>query len=88
MMQRFFHFTITCDARRQIPKMILERLVDEYIWQGEEYRRGTASVKERAKRVRELVEAEIKRRNAGKEFERLMARRLAEEEEEKKQQIG
>ena len=81
-MQKFFHFTITCDARRQVPKMILERLVDEYIWQGQEYQSGVASVKDRAKRVRQLIEAEINRRNAQREFDRL---RLGRNGEEKKQ---
>jgi len=81
-MQKFFHFTITCDARRQVPKMILERLVDEYIWQGQEYQSGLASVKDRAKRVRQLIEAEINRRNAQREFDRL---RLGRNGEEKKQ---
>lgn len=81
-MQKFFHFTITCDARRQVPKMILERLVDEYIWQGQEYQSGVASVKDRAKRVRQLIEAEISRRNAQREFDRL---RLGRNGEEKKQ---
>ncbi len=85
-MQRFFHFTITSDARRQIPKMILERLVDEYIWQGQEYQRGVASVKDRAQRVRKLVEAEIARRNVHKEFDRLMSRRMPELELEMEQQ--
>ncbi len=80
-MQKFFHFTITCDARRQIPKMILERLVDEYIWQSQEGQRGVASVKSRAKRVRQLIEAEIARRNARKEFERLLAGRKVEGKE-------
>lgn len=79
-MQKYFHFSITCDARRQIPKMILERLVDEYIWQGQEYRNGTASVKERAKRVQQLIEDEIRRRNAKREFDRLMAIRIQEQE--------
>ncbi|MFA5881711.1 MAG: hypothetical protein WC834_05890 [Eubacteriales bacterium] len=79
-MQKFFHFTITCDARRQVPKMILERLVDEYIWQGQEYQSGVASVKDRAKRVRQLIEAEISRRNAQREFDRL---KLANGEEKK-----
>lgn len=81
-MQKFFHFTITCDARRQVPKMILERLVDEYIWQGQEYQSGVASVKDRAKRVRQLIEAEINRRNAQREFDRL---KLGRNGEEKKQ---
>jgi len=81
-MQRFFHFTITCDARRQIPKMILERLVDEYIWQDQEYKVGKESVKARAKRIRRLIEAEIERRNAHREFERLMARKSEEEHEQ------
>ncbi len=81
-MQKFFHFTITSDARRQIPKMILERLVDEYIWQGQEYQRGTESVKARAKRVRKLIENEIARRNAHREFERIMSRVMNEKQEE------
>ncbi len=72
-MQKYFHFTITCDARRQIPKMILERLVDEYIWQGQEYQKGVASIKERAARVRRLIDMEIDRRNARREFERILA---------------
>lgn len=81
-MQKFFHFTITCDARRQVPKMILERLVDEYIWQGQEYQSGVASVKDRAKRVRQLIEAEISRRNAQREFDRLKLGRNGEEEKQ------
>ena len=82
-MQKYFHFTITCDARRQIPKMILERLADEYIWQGQESIQGKASVKERAIRVQKLIEAEIKRRDAHREFERVMAIRVREEELDK-----
>jgi len=78
-MQRFLHFTITSDAKRQIPKMILERLVDEYIWQEQEYQRGIASIQERAKRVRQLIEAEIDRRNARREFERLLSQANAGE---------
>lgn len=74
MMQKYFHFTITCDARRQIPKMILERLVDEYVWQGSESARGTVSVRERAKRVQQLILAEIDRRKGHREFEKLLAR--------------
>ncbi len=80
-MQKYFHFSITCDARRQIPKMILERLADEYIWQGQEYLSGVSSVKDRAKRVQQLIVAEIKRRNANKEFERLLSNRNIEEQE-------
>lgn len=80
MMQKYFHFTITCDARRQIPKMILERLVDEYIWQSRECGAGSASVRERAKRIRELIEGEINRRNARREFDRIMSNRAREEE--------
>ena len=86
MMQRFFHFTITSDARRQIPKMILERLVDEYIWQGQQYQCGAASVKDRAQRVRKLVETEITRRNVHKEFDRLMNTRVRELEIEQENQ--
>ena len=82
-MQKYFHFTITCDARRQIPKMILERLADEYIWQGQECVQGKASVKERALRVQKLIEVEIQRRNAHKEFERVMAIQVRDEELEK-----
>ncbi len=74
-MQRYFHFTITSDARRQIPKMILERLVDEYLWQEQEAVGGPTSVKVRASRVRELIEAEIKRRSASDEFNRLVSQR-------------
>lgn len=81
-MQKYFHFTITCDARRQIPKMILERLVDEYIWQGEEYGSGVTSVKDRAQRVRALIEKEINRRNAHREFERLLARKDYDDQEQ------
>ncbi len=81
-MQKYFHFTITCDARRQIPKMILERLVDEYIWQGQELRRGVSSIKDRAERVRKLIESEISRRNAHKEFEKLLATRSQDEKDE------
>ena len=87
-MQRFFHFTITSDARRQIPKMILERLVDEYIWQGQEHTSGVTSVKDRAERVRSLVEKEVARRNVHKEFDRLMGRRLREIEIEMEQAEG
>lgn len=82
MLQKFFHFTITSDARRQIPKMIIERLVDEYIWQGQEYLRGTASVQDRAKRIRQLIEAEITRRNAQREFEKLLSKNTPEEKQE------
>lgn len=53
--------------------MILERLVDEYVWQEKQYINGTQSTKGRAKRVRELVENEVVRRNAQKEFNRLLA---------------
>ncbi len=81
-MQKFFHFTITSDAKRQIPKMIIERLVDEYIWQEKEYQRGTESIKARAKRVRQLIENEITRRNAHREFERIMSRVVDEERQE------
>ncbi len=80
-MQKFFHFTITSDAKRQIPKMILERLVDEYNWQGQEQKQGVASVKERSKRVRHLIEVEINRRNAHREFNRLMSDRNVEEKD-------
>ena len=72
-MQKYFHFTITCDARRQIPKMILERLADEYRWQGQEILSGAASVKERAQRVKQLIEAEINRRKAQREFSKLLS---------------
>ena len=72
-MQKYFHFTITCDATRQIPKMILERLADEYIWQWQASAQGTTSVKERARRISKLIRAEIKRRNAEQEFERVMS---------------
>lgn len=85
MLQKFFHFTITSDARRQIPKMIIERLVDEYIWQGQEYLRGTTSVKERARRIRQLIEAEITKRNSQREFDKLLSRN---EKEEKQEQIS
>lgn len=71
-MQRFFHFTITSDARRQIPKMILERLVDEYMWQEQEAHNGPNSVKVRADRVKELIEAEVERRSAKEEFEKII----------------
>lgn len=81
-MQKFFHFTITSDARRQIPKMIIERLVDEYIWQGQEYLRGTASVKDRARRIRQVIEAEVTRRNAQREFDKLLSRNEPEEKQE------
>lgn len=81
-MQKFLHFTITCDARRQIPKLIIERLVDEYLWQGQEYLRGTTSVKNRAKRVRQLIDEEIIKRNAQKEFEKLLSRRNSVKEKE------
>lgn len=77
-MQKFFHFTITCDARRQIPKMILERLIDEYLWQGQEYLRGVASVKDRAKRIRQIIEQEIAKRNMQKEFDSLLSRKKSE----------
>jgi hypothetical protein len=72
-MRKYFHFTITTDAKRQIPKMILERLADEYLWQWEEYTKGATSVKERAQRITELINAEIKRRSAEKEFERMVS---------------
>ena len=72
-MQKYFHFTITCDARRQIPKMILERLADEYRWQGQEILSGAASVKERAQRVNQLIETEINKRNAQREFSKLLS---------------
>lgn len=81
-MQRFFHFTITSDARRQLPKMILERLADEYLWQGHEQFRGTASVKDRAKRIRQLIEAEVERRNVQREFDKLLSRKSAPQQEE------
>lgn len=77
-MQKFFHFTITCDARRQIPKMIIERLVDEYAWQGQECLRGVASVRARAQRIRQLIENEVARRNNQKEFEKVLSRRNSE----------
>ncbi len=78
-MQKFFRFTITCDARRQIPKMLLERLVDEYLWQGQEYLRGPASVKDRTHRVRKIIEQEIIERNAQREFDLLLSRKNSEE---------
>ncbi|WP_418792074.1 hypothetical protein [Phosphitispora sp. TUW77] len=87
-MQRFFQFTITSDARRQIPKMILERLVDEYIWQSQQCQCGAASVKDRAKRVCKLVEAEINRRNVQKDFDRLLNRRMRELEMEQQEKTG
>lgn len=77
-MRKFIHFTITCDARRQIPKMILERLVEEYLWQEQEYLQGTVSVKQRAMRVRQLIEEEIVKRNVQEEFDLLLSRKNAE----------
>lgn len=82
MLQKFFHFSITSDARRQIPKMILERLVDEYIWQGQEFLRGNTSVRERARRIRQLIEAEITKRKAQHEFDKLLSRNDSEEKQE------
>lgn len=79
-MRKYFHFTITCDAKRQIPKMIIHRLADEYLWQGQESEHGVTSVKERARRIRELIQAEIKRRGAQQEFERLITNLLTEEQ--------
>ncbi|MFZ5639668.1 MAG: hypothetical protein ACOY4Q_03145 [Bacillota bacterium] len=72
MLQKFFHFTITCDARRQIPKMILERLVEEYIWQANEGKKGPASIKERATRIQQLIRAEVDRRKAQAEFDKIL----------------
>ncbi len=71
-MQKFFHFTITCDARRQIPKMILERLVEEYLWQENENKKGPLSIKERAGRIQQLIMAEVARRNAQEEFNKFL----------------
>lgn len=71
-MQKFFHFTITCDARRQIPKMILERLVEEYLWQENENKKGPLSIKERAARIQQLIMAEVARRNAQEEFNKFL----------------
>lgn len=72
-MQKFFHFTITCDAKRQIPKMILERLVEEFIWQDNEGKKGPSSIKERASRIQKLIRAEVDRRNAQVEFEKILS---------------
>lgn len=72
-MRKYFHFTITCDAKRQIPKMILERLADEYVWQWQESAQGATSVKERARRIIKLIKAEIQRRDAEEEFERVIS---------------
>lgn len=80
-MQRFFHFTLTSDARRQIPKMILERLVEEYVWQGGEFRRGAPSIKSRVKRIQQEIEKEILRRKAHREFERLLSKMAINEHE-------
>lgn len=71
-MQKFFHFTITCDAKRQVPKMILERLVEEYIWQANEGGKGPTSIKDRASRIQQLIKAEVARRNAHEEFDRIL----------------
>ena len=79
-MQKFFRFTITSDARRQIPKMILERLVDEYLWQGQECLRGVASVRDRAQRIRQLIEAEIVKRNGQREFDKLLSKKELEQD--------
>lgn len=72
-MRKYYNFTITCDAKRQIPKMLLERLADEYIWQWQEAAKGATSVKERARRIIRLIKAEINRRNAEQEFERVIS---------------
>ena len=74
-MQKFFHFTITCDARRQIPKMILERLVEEYLWQGNEGGKGPSSIKERASRIQQLIGKEVARRNAQEEFNKILSQK-------------
>ncbi|GAB4269199.1 hypothetical protein [Thermincola ferriacetica] len=71
-MQRFFHFTITSDAKRQVPKMILERLADEYLWQEQEASNGPMSVKSRAARIKELIEKEVNRRSAQEEFNKIL----------------
>jgi len=71
-LQKFFHFTITCDAKRQIPRMILERLVEEYVWQDNEKKKGPASIKERAGRIQQLILAEVARRNAKEEFNKYL----------------
>lgn len=74
-MQKFFHFTITCDAKRQIPKMILERLVEEFIWQDNEGKKGPNSIKERASRIQKLIRTEVARRNAQEEFDRILGQK-------------
>lgn len=74
-MQKFFHFTITCDAKRQVPKMILERLVEEYLWQGNEGGKGPTSIKERATRIQQLITSEVSRRNAQDEFNRILGQK-------------
>lgn len=74
MQHSYFNFILTSDAKRRIPKMILERLANEYLWQQQEYVNGQHSVKERTKRIRGLIEDEVVRRNAQKEFNAILAK--------------
>jgi hypothetical protein len=78
-MQKYFHFVISCDAKRQIPKMILDRLADEYLWQSQEAKSGITSIKNRASRIQQLILAEVARRKAQKEFEKVVSSNLGEE---------
>lgn len=71
-MSKTYHFCRAKDAKKQLPKMPLERLVDEFTVQVRDSHFGLNAAKGRAKRIIKLIEFEVAKRDAEKEFRRLL----------------